>query len=96
MSAKYVPQEQRVYERLGWNYHPMMTDVLDSKVICALDVVLTRLDALEARMQQPDTIVEAVARPVLRCEACAEGRHCERLQQLVEAAWRHGETAANG
>jgi hypothetical protein len=35
-------------------------------------------------------------RPGRRCDACAEGRHCERLQQLVEAAWRHGETAANG
>lgn len=29
---------------------------------------------------------------VRQCEACAEGRHCERLQALMHAAWRHGET----
>lgn len=34
--------------------------------------------------------------PRVQCEACAEGRPCERLQALTEAAWRHGEAATDG
>jgi hypothetical protein len=38
-----------------------------------------------------NTKAAVAERPLRQCEACAEGRPCERLQALTEAAWRQGE-----
>lgn len=44
----------------------------------------------------PETILEAAFRMGRQCEDCAAGRHCRRLAALMDAAWRHGEAAADG
>lgn len=60
---------------------------------CAGEVETTEM---ELHMRVAHGVNYRRPEPAVQCDACAEGRHCERLQQLVEAAWRHGETAANG